>query len=74
MRGYIDLVELYLERHASMEVKNAYGGTPLGAALWGVIYFKDPEGDYPAVVRRLLKAGAPTSSPGPEGLAESLGW
>ena len=74
VRGYIDLVELCLERHASMEVKNAYGGTPLGAALWGAIYFKDPEGNYSAVVRRLLEAGAPTSSPGSEGLAESLRW
>jgi ankyrin repeat protein len=57
-----------------MEVKNTYGGTPLGAALWGATYFKDLEGDYPTVVQQLLEAGAPPSSPGPAGLAETLRW
>ena len=74
VRGYVDLVELCLEQNASVEVRNTYGGTPLDAALWGTIYFKDPEGDYPAVVRSLLEAGVPISSPGPEGLTDSLGW
>jgi hypothetical protein len=40
-----------------MEIKNPYGGTSLGGALWGALNTPD-NGDYVAVVGALLAAGA----------------
>ncbi len=57
VRGFTDLIDLLLEHGASMELKNAYGGKPLGACIWGAENFRDPKGDYVASVERLLVAG-----------------
>ena len=52
-----DTVRVFLSRGASLEARNAYGGTSLGGALWGAL--NTPEkGDYVAVVDALLAAGA----------------
>ena len=58
IRGYIAIVELLLEHGASLDVKNEFGGTPLRASKWGAENFRDPKGDYPAVIARLTRAGA----------------
>ena len=58
IRGYIELVNLLLDHGASIDVVNAFGGTPLRACIWGSVKFRDTKGNYPAVVERLLKAGA----------------
>ncbi len=58
VRGYADLIELLLAHGASLEAKNAYGGKPLGACLWGAKNFRDPNGDYVASVEKLIAAGA----------------
>jgi len=57
-RGYADLIELLLAHGASLEAKNAYGGKPLGACLWGADNFRDPAGDYVKSVQLLIDAGA----------------
>lgn len=59
LRGYADVVQLCLEYGASLTIKNEFGGTPLGAALWGSQHFCDPTSDYSATVEALLKAGSP---------------
>lgn len=56
IRGYIAIVELLLEHGASLDVKNEFGGTPLSASKWGAANFRDPKGDYPAVIARLTSA------------------
>lgn len=61
VRGFADLIELLLKHGASLEAKNAYGGRPLGACLWGAENFRDPDGDYVASVERLIAGGAPLS-------------
>lgn len=58
-RGFHALVELLLARGASLDVKNEFGGTPLGACVWGSLHFRDSRGDYAACVESLLRAGAP---------------
>jgi len=59
IRGYIDIVDLMISRGADILAKNEYGGVPLSASLWGALNFKDPDGDYPAVVQSLFDAGTP---------------
>lgn len=59
-----DVVELLIRRGASMENMNKYGGAALESTLWAVIH-SDPvyrwpgnTADYPAIIERILKAGA----------------
>jgi len=54
--GRSDVVELLLRRGIAIEVKNSYGGTLLGQALWSAAYETKPE--HPFIVERLLDAGA----------------
>ena len=53
VRGYADIVEALLAHNPSLDVTNDFGGTPLGGAVWGAGYFRDPEGDYPKTVNLL---------------------
>ena len=59
VRGFADLIELLLAHGASPEAKNVFGGTALGACLWGAENFRDPDGDYAASVKILLASGEP---------------
>jgi ankyrin repeat protein len=74
IRGYVDIVKMLLSRGASVTVKNAYGGAPLGACMWGSLNFKDPMGDYVATAKALIGAGAkvPETTGGSEAVAEVL--
>jgi hypothetical protein len=54
--GQLEIVRLLLAKKASMEVKNRYGGTVLGQAVWSAI--NDPKADHPAIIESLLAAGA----------------
>jgi len=58
IRGYVDIVKLLLSRGASVTLKNAYGGPPLGACAWGSLNFRDPKGDYVETAKALIGAGA----------------
>lgn len=55
--GQVEIVRLLLARGASFEVRNSYGGTPLGQARWSEK--NGPRGvDYARVIAVLLQAGA----------------
>ena len=55
--GQLDTIRMLLERGAPLEVKNVYGGTVLGQALWSAIN-GDPGIDYVPIIKRLIEAGA----------------
>lgn len=57
-RGDLAMLDFLLERRAPLEVHNAYGGTPLDAAVYMAVNLPTPGVDYPAVAARLLAAGA----------------
>jgi ankyrin repeat protein len=58
--GNLTMVRALLNRHAAVNVfETQHGGSPLGWALHGSLYsWHRDEGDYPAVTRVLLDAGA----------------
>lgn len=55
-RGELASVELLLAHGAPTEIRNMYGGTALGTAVWGACH--EPRGNQLGVVRALLAAGA----------------
>lgn len=55
--GCAGTVRLFISHGASLEIRNEYGGTSLGGALWGALNTPD-KGDYVAVIESLLAAGA----------------
>lgn len=63
--GAAELVDLLLASRAwDLEIRDpTHGSTPLGWALHGSAHCRHARGDYPAVVRRLLAAGARTDVP-----------
>ncbi|HEX6821316.1 MAG TPA: ankyrin repeat domain-containing protein [Candidatus Sulfotelmatobacter sp.] len=57
--GHIDTIKLLLAHGAGPEKKNAYGGTPLGQALWSALHnTEDTHSTYLAVIKTLVDAGA----------------
>jgi ankyrin repeat protein len=69
--GHLETAKVLINRGAPLESVNSYGGTPLGAAIYGSIACHDPNGgpsmklvnevvhgDYPGIVEALLEAGA----------------
>jgi ankyrin repeat protein len=54
--GHIDAVRSLLRRDPSLEVKNVYGGTVLGQALWLAAHGGDPE-LYIKIIEALIAAG-----------------
>jgi ankyrin repeat protein len=55
--GNPSTVRLLVERKAPLELKNKYGGTVLGQALWSAAHGGEPEA-YEQIVETLLAAGA----------------
>ncbi|MDF2440054.1 MAG: hypothetical protein JWN98_1038 [Abditibacteriota bacterium] len=58
IRGYVETIKVLLAHGADFTLTNEFGGTPLGACAWGSIHFRDPVGDYPAVIEALIAAGS----------------
>jgi Ankyrin repeats (3 copies) len=58
--GNLDIVKLLLARKAPLEVKNVYGGTVLGQALWSA--FNAPKPQHLEIVETLIAAGAKVES------------
>ncbi|PWT97037.1 MAG: hypothetical protein C5B52_14535 [Bacteroidetes bacterium] len=52
----IDIIEYLLAQNAPLEIKNEYGGTVLGQALWSA--YNSPSPGYPLIIQMLLNAGA----------------
>jgi ankyrin repeat protein len=55
-RGQLDTVKLLIEHRVPLEVKNMYGGTVLGTAVWSAIH--EPRIDHFNIIEALLRAGA----------------
>jgi Ankyrin repeats (3 copies) len=55
-RGQLAAVDLLIEAGASLETRNMYGGTALGAAVWAALH--EPRADHVAIIEKLLAAGA----------------
>jgi len=58
VRGWADLVRLLIDRGASLEEKNEYGGWPLSAAIWGSENWPRATGNHVACVNALIAAGS----------------
>lgn len=54
--GHLETVKLLLAHHAPLEVKNVYGGTVLGQAVWSAIH--EPRPDHLKIIELLVAAGA----------------
>lgn len=54
--GHLDIVKLLIERKVPKEVRNMYGGTVLGQAVWSAINEARP--DHVGIIEALLDAGA----------------
>lgn len=57
IRGDREIVQLLVERGASIDIVNEFGGTSLNSCIWGSTNYKDPQGDYAAVAECLIAAG-----------------
>jgi len=53
----LETIKLLLEYGAPLEVRNRYGGTPLGQALWSAGN-NDSGADYAPIIETLRRAGA----------------
>ncbi|MBK8027630.1 MAG: ankyrin repeat domain-containing protein [Chloroflexi bacterium] len=56
--GFIDVVEVLLRHNPPLTLTNRFGGWPLETALYGAIHSWRRDGDFPATVEALIKAGA----------------
>jgi hypothetical protein len=54
--GQVETVKTLVARNAPLEVKNMYGGTVLGQALWSA--FNEPHTNHLTIVEVLIAAGA----------------
>jgi len=66
--GFDNVIEAILPYRPDLTVRNAFGGTPLGACLYGSLHSWRKDGDFPRSVRLLIEAGAvlperPSGSP-----------
>ena len=54
--GQLETVKVLIARKAPLEVKNMYGGTVLGQALWSA--YNEPRKDHLLIIDTLIAAGA----------------
>ena len=64
----LDVIKLLIDRGVPMEVKNMYGGTVFGQAIWSAIH--EHKLDHTAIVEALMEAGAEVEEGYPEWWAE----
>ena len=62
--GRLDVIKLLIKRGVRMEVKNMYGGTVFGQAIWSAVNEYTP--DHAAIVEALIGAGAEVEEGYPE--------
>lgn len=55
-RGQLGTLRMLLEKEPPLEVRNMYGGTVLGVAVWSAIH--EPRPTHVEIVEELLRAGA----------------
>ncbi|MBP1989886.1 ankyrin repeat domain-containing protein [Paenibacillus eucommiae] len=58
--GHLETVKVLIASGASLTMKNAYGGTPLGSAIHGSLHHRSQRNEsHASVVEALLQAGSP---------------
>ena len=62
--GRLEVVKMLLERGVPMEIKNIYGGTVFGQAIWSAIHESKPQ--HASIVEALVEAGAVVDEGYPE--------
>jgi ankyrin repeat protein len=55
--GHLETVKLLLTRNLALNVKNRFGGTVLGQALWSADQSENPD-SYQPIIEALVRAGA----------------
>jgi ankyrin repeat protein len=60
--GHLETVKLLLARKTPLEIRNMYGGTVLGQAVWSAL--NEPKADHLAIIELLLGAGAKVEAAG----------
>lgn len=60
--GNLEIVKLLIAQKVSMEMKNMYGGTILGQAVWSA--FNEPKAEHIPIIEALLDAGADIEAAG----------
>ena len=55
-RGQLGTSMLLIRQKAPLEIKNMYGGTVLGTAVWSAV--NEPRGEQLRIIEELIKAGA----------------
>lgn len=72
--GYHDMVQVLLAHNAALTVLNDFGGTPLGACIYGSLHFQQEQSNHAACVESLLQAGVavPEEASGSEPVAAVL--
>lgn len=56
--GFIDVVNLLLQHNPPLTFKNGYDARPLDSAIYGSVHSWRRDGDFPATVEALIKAGS----------------
>jgi N-methylhydantoinase B len=54
--GHLETIQMLIERKVPLNVKNRYGGTVLGQAIWSSIH--EPKPTHPAIIKALEAANA----------------
>jgi hypothetical protein len=59
---------------ASIDIRNEFGGTPMGSCIWGSLHIQAPKGDYASVAESLIQAGVklPDQASGSESVRNVL--
>jgi ankyrin repeat protein len=60
--GFIDVITLLLQHNPPLTLTNSYGGRPIDTAIYGAVHSWRRDGDFPATVEALIKAGSEVPS------------
>jgi ankyrin repeat protein len=56
--GFSEVVNLLLQHNPPLTLKNCYGGRPLDSSIYGSVHSWRRDGNFPATVEALIKAGS----------------
>jgi hypothetical protein len=62
--GHLDTIKMLLKHLVPLEVKNRFGGTVLGQAMWSAA--NEPHPNHPEIIKALVSAGAKPAGAKPE--------
>lgn len=56
--GFIEIVNLLLQYNPALDARNQYDSIPLGTAVYGSVHSWHRDGNFPATVEALIRAGS----------------